>query len=65
MNKATKKSLGVFFILIGLIILLTPFTPGSIILLVGMDLVFGDEWPWWNRTKAKILGYFKYGKHSK
>lgn len=59
MNKATKKIIGVFLILASIVILLTPFTPGSAIGLVGMEMVFGDNWPWWNRTKARIRRAFK------
>ena len=52
-----KKSLGIALILIGLVILLTPFTPGEILLLVGIDIVFGDKWLWWKRAKARILKF--------
>lgn len=35
-----KKLLGWFLIVLGLVIALTPFTPGSILLLIGADMVF-------------------------
>ncbi|MEK7138263.1 MAG: hypothetical protein AAB787_02015 [Patescibacteria group bacterium] len=54
-----KKLLGVLFIVIGFFILITPFTPGSILLIVGIDMVFGDRWPWWNRTKISLYKFWK------
>jgi hypothetical protein len=53
-----KKILGWIFIGIGVVILLTPFTPGSILLLIGMDMVFSD-WRKWQQFKEKIKGYIK------
>jgi len=47
----TKKLLGIFFIIVGFLILITPFTPGSILLIIGLDMVFGDRWPRWQKTK--------------
>ncbi|MEX1063988.1 MAG: hypothetical protein WED06_01465 [Candidatus Paceibacterota bacterium] len=57
-----KKFLGVILILLGLVIILTPFTPGSIILLIGIDMVFGERWAWWVRMKKKIKKYLAEGK---
>ncbi|MDP4001723.1 MAG: hypothetical protein Q8P69_01610, partial [bacterium] len=50
----TKKLLGVFFIVVGFIILITPFTPGSILLIIGLDMVFGDRWPWLRKINTDI-----------
>ena len=52
-----KKFLGWIFIILGLVIALTPFTPGSIILVIGMDMVFGDH-PEWQKMKKKIKDFF-------
>ena len=54
-----KKITGMILIFLGLVILLTPFTPGSILLLIGLDMVFGHKWPWWNRMKSKVSRFFK------
>lgn len=62
MTQFTKKITGVILVLIGLIILLTPFTPGSILLLIGLDMFFGHKWSWWNRTKLKILRFLEQVK---
>ena len=55
----TKKIVGAVLLVLGLVILLTPFTPGSILILVGLDMLAGHKWPWWNKTKKKILLLFK------
>lgn len=59
MKLTTSKITGVILIVIGLVILLTPFTPGSILLLIGLDMLFGHKWLWWNRAKLKILRFFR------
>jgi len=53
----SKKILGWFLIILGLVIALTPFTPGSILLVIGMDMVFGD-WPEWKNLKTKVKEFF-------
>ena len=55
-----KKVWGVAFIIVGLVIALTPFTPGSILLVIGIDMVFGNRWPWWKRTKSKLLRFLRH-----
>ncbi|OGN01120.1 MAG: hypothetical protein A3B91_02705 [Candidatus Yanofskybacteria bacterium RIFCSPHIGHO2_02_FULL_41_29] len=57
MVDSKKKIIGWFFIVLGLIILLTPFTPGSILLIIGADMVFGDR-PEWIRLKQKVKEFF-------
>ncbi|HEY4510371.1 MAG TPA: hypothetical protein VJJ73_00860 [Candidatus Paceibacterota bacterium] len=52
-----KKLLGWLFIIIGLIIALTPFTPGSILLVIGADMVFSGH-PEWQKMKNKIKNFF-------
>jgi len=59
MIKRYRKLWGMVFIILGLIILLTPFTPGSVLLLIGLDMLFGDKWLWWNQTKKRILVFLK------
>ena len=49
-----KKFWGVVFIILGLIILLTPFTPGSVLILIGADMLFGRRVKWWNDLKKRI-----------
>ncbi len=49
-----KKLFGISFIIIGLLILITPFTPGSILLVIGIEMVFGDRWPWWKKIKNDL-----------
>lgn len=52
-----KKVWGITLILVGLVILLTPFTPGAILLLIGIDIIFGDKWLWWSRKKEKVIRF--------
>jgi len=52
-----KKLLGWIFIVLGLAIALTPFTPGSILMIIGADMVFGNH-PEWQRLKQKAKEYF-------
>lgn len=58
MNGRLKKLVGVLLISLGLFILVTPFTPGSILLIIGMDLVFGDNFKKWSQIRNKVLGFF-------
>jgi len=53
----SKKLLGWVFIIVGLVILLTPLTPGSVLLIIGADMVFGDN-PEWKRLKEKAKELF-------
>jgi hypothetical protein len=39
MKKYHKKTLGVFFIILGFLALITPFSPGSWLILVGLELL--------------------------
>ena len=52
-----KKFLGWIFMIVGLVILLTPFTPGSVLLIIGADMVFGDN-PEWKKLKEKFKEFF-------
>jgi len=52
-----NKIIGWIFIILGLAIALTPFTPGSVLLIVGMEMVFGDA-PQWKKFKAKMKKLF-------
>lgn len=53
-----KKILGVIFILIGLLALVTPLTPGSWLFLVGVQLL-GIRLALWDKIK---IHFFKNGK---
>lgn len=55
-----KKFLGAIFLILGLIILLTPFTPGSILILIGADMLFGHRVRWWNNLKKKLARFLKF-----
>jgi len=52
-----RKLIGWVLIIIGLVIVLTPFTPGSILLVIGVDMVFGN-WPEWKKFKLKAKEFF-------
>lgn len=54
---SNKKFLGWVFIIVGLVILLTPFTPGSVLLIIGADMVFGDT-PRWRELKQRAKEFF-------
>lgn len=54
-----KKVLGLFLVIVGTLILLTPFTPGSILLVIGLDILFGDRVKWWVRIKKRILRFLR------
>lgn len=56
-TKYKKKIFGGVLMAVGLAILLTPFTPGSILLPVGANMFFHD-WPEWQKLKEKIKGKF-------
>ncbi|PIR41675.1 MAG: hypothetical protein COV30_02430 [Candidatus Yanofskybacteria bacterium CG10_big_fil_rev_8_21_14_0_10_37_15] len=49
-----KKIFGIFFIIVGFLVLITPFTPGSVLLIIGTDMIFGDRWLWWKKTKKRL-----------
>ena len=45
-NPSTKKAIGVILVFIGLIALLTPFTPGSWLIFVGLEFLGLRFWLW-------------------
>ncbi|MSR87691.1 MAG: hypothetical protein EXS69_00775 [Candidatus Zambryskibacteria bacterium] len=49
-NRRIRKIAGVILIFVGLIALLTPFTPGSWIALIGLELL-GIRFLFWERIK--------------
>lgn len=51
-----KKIIGWLLIVIGLAILVTPFTPGSILLLIGLNIVFGDD-PRYKNLKERVYNF--------
>ena len=53
----SKRFFGWLFIVLGLVIVLTPFTPGSVLLLIGVEMVFGDH-PEWKRLKQRAKEFF-------
>ena len=54
-----RKILGIFLVIAGTLILLTPFTPGSILLVIGLDILLGHKVKWWIKIKKKIFTYIK------
>ena len=57
--KNEKKVLGWIFIVLGFLILITPFTPGSVLLLIGLHMVYGERFNGKFGLKEKIIRYFK------
>lgn len=49
-----KKAFGVLLIIIGLAALVTPFTPGSWLVFVGLELL-GFRMLFWNKIKARFF----------
>jgi uncharacterized protein YqgC (DUF456 family) len=45
-----KKTIGILLIVIGLLALVTPFTPGSWLIFVGLEL-FGFRMLFWDKIK--------------
>jgi hypothetical protein len=52
-NPSIKKIIGSALILIGIIAFLTPFTPGSWLFFVGLELL-GFHFVLWDRIKQKL-----------
>jgi uncharacterized membrane protein HdeD (DUF308 family) len=52
-NPALKTIIGVALIIYGLLALFTPFTPGSWLIVVGLELL-GVHWAIWDNIKAKL-----------
>ncbi|MDP2932736.1 MAG: PGPGW domain-containing protein [bacterium] len=48
---AIRKTIGLLLIMIGLAALFTPFTPGSWLIFVGLELL-GFRMVFWNKIKA-------------
>jgi hypothetical protein len=49
-----KKNLGVFFIVVGFIALVTPFTPGAWLIPIGLGLI-GVRLAFWEKIRAKFF----------
>ncbi len=49
-NRLSKKIIGLFLILIGFFALITPFTPGSWLIFIGLGM-FGLNIVFWNKIK--------------
>ena len=52
-NPKIKKTIGGILVLIGLAALLTPFTPGSWLIFVGLELL-GLRFLLWDRVKQRL-----------
>lgn len=53
-HKTLRKVIGIIFVVIGLLALITPLTPGAWLALVGFELLgikilFLDKFKFWNR----------------
>lgn len=53
-RSATKKTIGILFIIIGLAALLTPFTPGSWLIFIGLEFL-GFRMALWDKIKSRFL----------
>lgn len=51
MKILVKKTIGILLIIIGLLALVTPFTPGSWLVFVGLEF-FGFRISFWDKIKA-------------
>jgi uncharacterized protein YqgC (DUF456 family) len=49
-----KRTIGVLLIVVGLIALITPFTPGSWLVFIGLEF-FGVRILFWKRIKSWVL----------
>jgi hypothetical protein len=58
MNNYIKKVIGVVLIFLGLIFLLTPFTPGSWIIFIGLELL-GLRFLIWDKIWDKLKQKFR------
>ena len=52
-NTNTKKIIGIVFLIIGLTALVTPFTPGSWLIFVGLEFL-GLRFLFWERIKNRF-----------
>jgi hypothetical protein len=60
LKKITWRQIGgAFLMVVGALIILTPFTPGSILFFIGLELVFGERVKWLKDIERKIRAYFK------
>jgi drug/metabolite transporter (DMT)-like permease len=51
-----KKAIGILLIVIGLLALVTPFTPGSWLIFVGLEF-FGFRTLFWDKIKSRFQKY--------
>jgi hypothetical protein len=54
-----KKIIGIIFLIIGILALVTPLTPGSWLVFVGLELLgvnilFFDKFKFWNKKDTKV-----------
>lgn len=60
-NPKIKKTVGVLLVLAGLIALVTPFTPGSWLIIIGLELI-GLRILFWDKIKNR---FYKKESHEK
>jgi uncharacterized protein YqgC (DUF456 family) len=53
-NSPTKKIIGIVFFILGFFALITPFTPGSWLIFVGLELL-GFRLAVWDKIKSKFF----------
>ena len=51
----SKKIIGIILIILGVLALITPFTPGSWLIFVGLEF-FGIRTLFWDKIKSRFLG---------
>ena len=56
MKIGVKKIIGILLIVIGLLALVTPFTPGSWLIFVGLE-IFGIQMLFWDKIKLWFQKY--------
>ncbi len=54
LQSPVKKIIGVVFIILGFLALITPFTPGSWLIFVGLELL-GLRLAVWDKIKSKFI----------
>ena len=57
-RKLTKKIIGGILVLLGLLALLTPLTPGSWLIPIGLEMI-GVPMVFWDRAKAWFIRKYK------
>lgn len=52
-NPKIKKAIGIFLVILGMLAFVTPFTPGSWLIFVGLELL-GVRFLLWDKIKSRL-----------